>query len=216
MKNTNTKKSMQKHGKHSGNYKNQAIMNNSKNNSFNIDNSSNTKKCSKKKNSGKKIISKIIILICIIVIIFSSYNIICWFLENSNSSKMLSDIQSKTTVSTEDVVIDGETISKRSYDFSQLLIDNPNTVGWINVTNTNIDYPVVQAEDNDYYLNHSFNNSDNSAGWVFADANCDTNDFKNLIIYGHNRKDRSMFGSLKNVLDDNWQSVHSKPFLHFL
>ena len=74
----------------------------------------------------------------------------------------------------------------------------------------------MQYADNDYYLTHSFDKSENSAGWVFADYRSDcTNLSYNTVIYGHNRKDQSMFGSLKNVLDYNWLSNEDNLYINF-
>ena len=176
---------------------------------------SKTKGKTKKEKKKTNITSKIVIFICIIVIIFSLYNIICWLLENHNSNSLLSDIQSKTTIIQEQIVVDGENINKRNYDFSELLKTNSQTVGWVYVPNTNIDYPVVQTNNNDYYLNHSFNNSTNSAGWVFADYRTNVTDSSNVIIYGHNKKDKSMFGSLKNVLNQDWRSSEENLYVNF-
>ena len=59
--------------------------------------------------------------------------------------------------------------------------------------------------DNKYYLNHAFDGSSNSAGWIYADYRNNMVDFdKNTIIYGHGRIDTTMFGSLKNILSSNW------------
>ena len=82
---------------------------------------------------------------------------------------------------------------------------NDSTIGWIQVPGTKVDYPFVQSTNNNYYLNHSFDNSYNDAGWVFLDYrnNIKLTD-KNNIIYGHARKDGTMFGSLKNILKDSW------------
>lgn len=90
-------------------------------------------------------------------------------------------------------------------DFSKLLEENNNTVGWIKVNGTKIDYPVVQTTDNDYYLTHSFDNSYNKSGWIYLDYRNDLNNLTyNNIIYGHGRKDYTMFGSLREVLKDDW------------
>lgn len=155
-------------------------------------------------------------IICFIAIIFSLYKIICWFFENQNNTKILSNIQSQTQVTQEQISVDGEIVNKFNYDFTNLLATNKNTVGWIYVPNTNIDYPVVQHTDNDYYLTHSFDNTQNSAGWIFADYrnNCDNLDY-NTVIYGHNRKDKSMFGSLKNVLNSDWYSNEENLYINF-
>lgn len=94
-----------------------------------------------------------------------------------------------------------------SANFTNLKAINPQTVAWLKVNNTNINYPVVQAEDNDYYLHHSFNGSKNSHGWVFMDYENNPNfDNLNTIIYAHERHEGDMFGTLKQTLNNEWQS----------
>ena len=90
-------------------------------------------------------------------------------------------------------------------EFSDLYEVNNDIKGWIQVNGTNINYPFVQTTDNKYYLKHSFDKSNNSAGWVFLDYrnNLDNLD-KNTIIYAHGRLDNTMFGSLKNILKSGW------------
>lgn len=90
-------------------------------------------------------------------------------------------------------------------NFDELLKKNSDTIGWINVNNTNINYPFVQTSDNDYYLSHSYDKSSNDAGWVFLDfRNNPKLQDKNNIIYAHSRLDKTMFGSLSKVLKSNW------------
>ena len=89
-------------------------------------------------------------------------------------------------------------------DFSNLLFTNKDTVAWIYLRNTNINYPVLQTINNDYYLNHSFDKSYNDAGWVFLDYRNDFNTSLNNIIYGHSRYDGSVFGTLRNVLEESF------------
>lgn len=103
-----------------------------------------------------------------------------------------------------------------SVDFTQLLKQNKDTVGWLIVNNTNINYPVVQTTNNDYYLKHAFDRSKNYAGWVYADFR---NDFeklsKNTVIYAHGRKDGVMFGSLNNALKKNWYTNLENQIIQF-
>lgn len=89
--------------------------------------------------------------------------------------------------------------------FNDLLAKNPDTVGWIKVDGTKVNYPVVQYEDNDYYLNHAFNKSSNAGGWIFADYRVNFEDFeKNTIIYGHNMNNKTMFGSVPSMLYNSY------------
>lgn len=90
--------------------------------------------------------------------------------------------------------------------YSELKKRNSDTVGLLKINNTNINYPIVQAKDNDYYLKHSYSKHNNLAGWIFVDYrnNMDNLD-KNTIIYGHSiSHDELMFGSLKRTLSDKW------------
>lgn len=92
-------------------------------------------------------------------------------------------------------------------DFTALLQKNPDTIGFINVRGTNINYPIVQTTNNDYYLTHAFDKSKNDAGWVYLDYR-NSKDFSNFntIIYGHGRLNKTVFGSLRNVLNKSWQN----------
>lgn len=101
--------------------------------------------------------------------------------------------------------------------YSKLYEINNDTVGWLKVNNTKIDYPVVQAKDNNYYLDHSFDKSKNGAGWVFVDYRNNMDNINdNTIIYAHNvEKNSLMFGSLKNVLSENWNSNNDNLLLSF-
>ena len=90
-------------------------------------------------------------------------------------------------------------------DFNDLLAKNSDTVGWIQVQGTNINYPIVQTTNNDYYLNHAFDKTENKAGWVYMDYRNNAVDFnQNTIIYAHSRYNGTMFGSLKNILNSSW------------
>lgn len=103
-----------------------------------------------------------------------------------------------------------------SVNFDELKKKNPDTVGWIKVNGTNINYPVVQTKNNDYYLNHSYDKTSNKAGWVFADYRNNFTTFdKNTIIYAHGRVDTTMFGSLKNILQSSWYNNKNNHIIKF-
>ena len=99
-------------------------------------------------------------------------------------------------------------------DFNELLKKNPDTVGWIKVEGTKVNYPVVQASDNNYYLSHAFNKTANQGGWIFADYRVNFKDFgKNTIIYGHNMNNKTMFGSIPNMLYNSYLSNSSNYYI---
>lgn len=86
---------------------------------------------------------------------------------------------------------------------------NEDTVGWIKVEDTVIDYVVVQGEDNDEYLHKGFYGEYNSAGTIFLDYRNEIGgERQNLIVYGHRMKDDSMFGELGEYLDYGFYQQH--------
>ena len=143
-------------------------------------------------------IVRLFIFICIIGLIYSTYNIVIWKLNVNANNKINKEIH-------ENIKTDKDNNIK--IDFAKLKELNPDTVAYIQVRNTSIDYVVVKGNDNEYYLNHNFEKKWNVAGWIFGDHN---NKFDgtddNLIIYGHNTNDGSMFGTLNNVLTSEWNN----------
>ncbi len=88
-------------------------------------------------------------------------------------------------------------------DFDSLHGENSEVIGWITADGLPISYPLMQSKDNEYYLTHDLNFSESNAGSIFLDSSASPT-FSDAwsIIYGHNMKDRSMFGSLKSYRDD--------------
>ena len=86
--------------------------------------------------------------------------------------------------------------------------ENADVIGWIRFDNMDISYPIMQGSDNDFYLNHTYSGEENSSGSIFMEAS-NSSDFEDshTIIYGHNMKNRSMFGSLKDYKEkDHYQN----------
>ena len=108
-------------------------------------------------------------------------------------------------ISQQVIIDETKEIPEIKVDFEKLREVNNDTVAYLYVKGTDISYPVVRTDNNRFYLNHSYDKSKNNAGWIFMDARnkLDGKD-KNVIMYGHNRIDGIMFGTLKNVLTDDW------------
>lgn len=173
----------------------------------------------KKKINKTNVILSILLVLSASVFIYSLLNIRNWKKDNDETEKEVESIYK--TVSVEEVT-EGENVNAESQkkesiywsyikmnminvDFTELLKQNSDTKGWIQVNGTNINYPFVQSNNNAYYLNHSFTKKKNEAGWVFLDYRNDINNLsRNNIIYAHSRLDKTMFGSLKNILSNNW------------
>ena len=110
---------------------------------------------------------------------------------------------------------DGSDGKQTVVDFRALKKINPDIVAWIRIPDTSIDYPVVQGNDDSYYLTHTFKKAEHVAGAIFLDSDnsVDFSDDKN-IIYGHNMKDGSMFRGLRNFLDDEFLKEHHILYLY--
>ena len=181
----------------------------------------------RKKINTKNIVLIVIFIISLSLLIFSGIKIWNWYQDSKNTEEQNKEIQNiveikdveDDTIPTEELEIvqqEEEIPESNPYwdyikmnlidvNFNDLKAINNETVGWIQVNGTNINYPFVQTSDNKYYLTHSFNKSYNSAGWVFMDYRNNIQDLsKNTILYAHGRLDNTMFGSLKNILKSNW------------
>lgn len=155
-----------------------------------------------------RIILFIIIIVCVI-------NIIKWLLENKKNKDLLNDMTTLVKVANT-INIEETEVEQYTVEFEKLKDKNPDIFAWIKVKGTSIEYPIVQTKDNLYYLTHSLDKNYNSAGWIFADYRnkIDGTD-KNLVIYGHNRRDGSMFGTLKDVLKKEWYDTSENQYITF-
>jgi sortase B len=177
-------------------------------------------KIKKGKFRAKLAISCIIALCCVVGIGYSGYKIVEWLIDSNNTKEQTATIEEAAEVKeiednseTEIIPTEDETDLYHKYlsmklldiNFDELTTINQDTAGWISLSGTDINYPFVQTSNNDYYLKHSFDRSYNSAGWVFADFRnkLDGTD-RNFILYAHGRYDGTMFGTLRNILTNNW------------
>ena len=134
----------------------------------------------------KKVL-RIVAILLILVMITSLINLFSWYRENNKVKKIVSTVSEYLVIEDEVYRVD-EKIKEVNEDI----------VGWLKVDNTKIDYPVVKGNDNKYYLKHDFNRNNNSAGWIFMDYRNNLDD-QNIVIYGHHRRDGSMFGSIDKI-----------------
>ncbi len=100
--------------------------------------------------------------------------------------------------------------SNNLIDIDKLKNEYDEAIGYIEIPNTNISYPIMQGEDNNYYLKHLPNGDSNKIGSIFIDyRNNEFND-QNTIIYGHNFNNGTMFSDLLNYKSDDFYKNHSK------
>ena len=173
----------------------------------------------RKKLNVKNLCLLIFFLVMLIVFLFSLIKVIMWIIDNSNTNDIIKKVANTYEISEKnydneviinenekDIYFDYMKLKFIDVDINKLKTFNPDTIGFIKVMGTNINYPFVQTIDNDYYLNRSYDKTYNNAGWIFLDyRNNEFND-KNTIIYGHGRINGTMFGSLKDTLKSSWQN----------
>lgn len=94
--------------------------------------------------------------------------------------------------------------------YASLLKKNDDLAGWISIDGMEIDYPVMQCEDDDYYLHHDFYGKDSKYGCLFVREKADLESGTNVIIYGHNMKDGSMFGDLDLYEEKSFYREHPR------
>ena len=154
------------------------------------------KYANEKKYLLKRFISFLITIVCLGGIVYSSINIYLWKKSIDNNENVQKSIDKMIKTTNNDGI---------KVDFNSLKKENSDTVGYLVVKNTSIKYVVVKGNNNSFYLDHNFNKEKNVAGWIFMDyKNTNLKEDKNTVIYGHNMKDGSMFGTLKNTLKSEW------------
>lgn len=95
-------------------------------------------------------------------------------------------------------------------EYKTLYQKNKKLIGWIKIDDTLIDYPVMQTSDNEYYLDHNFNQEQDNNGSLFLDCDCSPYpQSTNLIIYGHHMKSGQMFGGLQKYAKESYGKKHS-------
>ena len=139
----------------------------------------------------KKFTKTLINLILISIIIFSSYNIYIKLSEYKKADNVYKNIK-KINQSTEKNKDDELSAINSEYKF------------WLKVDNTNIDYPVVQSTDNDFYLKYDFNKNPLASGSIFMDYRNNFEKDNSIIVYGHNMKNKTMFAQLTKFKDKNF------------
>lgn len=179
----------------------------------------------KKKFFINKIISFAVIVFCFSIFTYGVLNINLWNNDNKKVKANVKSINDKISVKKESVkkdeivsntYIDLNNIKIEDVDFKELKKTNNDVKGFLKVNGTTINYPFVQTNDNDYYLEHSFDKSKNKKGWVFLDYRNNINDLdNNTILYAHGAVNNVMFGSLKKVVKKEWYTNSKNYIINF-
>lgn len=157
-----------------------------------------------KKNNA--VVKKVIIAVVAVVLLVAAIFLTKTFIDNKNEPSNGDVPSSSQTQTTEPVA---------KPDYSEYVEQNPETVGWITIPGTQINFPVVQSVDNEYYLSHTFNHKSDKRGAIYMDyRNNPVNLDANTIIYGHNDyKDGSVFSEVAHYDDIEYYKEH--PMIEF-
>ena len=145
----------------------------------------------------RKAITAVIVIVVLVAAAAAAY-----YIYNAVNS------ETSLTTNTTAAPAEGETTSVPA-EYQEYYNRNNDFVGWIKIDGTEIDYPVVQADDNDYYLNHNFDKEKESRGTIFMDYTSDSNlGYMNTVIHGHNWLDDTVFSELPQYSDIDYYREH--------
>lgn len=153
----------------------------------------------------KKTIHILIIFTLLMVMGISGYNIVSYYQEAGKQKNILDDVRANidNSYEMEKVSVDGKRILKK---YEKLYKQNNDFIGWIKIENTNINYPVMQTKNKyDYYLKHNYQKQYSDYGTPFIGEGCSVKPASNnIVIYGHNMKNGSMFAALTKYKEQSF------------
>lgn len=164
--------------------------------------------------SIRKILKIVLLIICVITFSISINLIIQKYIqdyENKNANDNLIKIITKKAEMKDEEKIENEE-TKNKIDWNKLSSINSDIVGWIEIPNTNINYPILKDE-NLYYLNHNFERKINTNGSIFI-RNENLSEDKEITIYGHNMKNGTMFANLAKYINKDFFENNSKIYIY--
>ena len=165
----------------------------------------------------KKIFMLLVYIVSIFIILFSLFNFLKVYRQDWATRELTGNLREFVSENAFDAKANSNDSKENLVNFEELKKINSDTCGWIKVDGIEIDMPVVQADNNEYYLKYSFDKTYNPSGWAFVDYRnkLDGTD-KNIIIYGHNRRDNIMFSPLLKILESNWYNEENNKYVTFI
>lgn len=146
------------------------------------------------------------------------FNIIAEYQEETKKNEEMPKIENNSKEENDtDIIIENNQKEIINEELASLKEINKDTVGWLKVNETNIDYPVVQHTDNEYYLKKNFKQESDNSGWIFMDYRADSiNLSDNTIIFGHNMYYSGvMFGTLYKAKSSSWYTKPENQIIEF-
>ncbi|MBO5004980.1 MAG: class B sortase [Clostridia bacterium] len=162
-----------------------------------------------KSRHSKKINNKfkrIILLLFIVVFVLGIGYIVHYFYSSNKNKKDNTDILNNVVIDKTEIT---EQKTERILQLEELKKENEDIVGWIQINDTNIDYPVLQTTDNDFYMKHNYKKESSKDGSIFLDKSYNWDiPSSNLLLYGHNNKNGTMFQDLMNYKEEDFYNNH--------
>lgn len=154
--------------------------------------------------TNKKKLKKIIIIFLSLVLVISIVSIIVLKVFEDKDTKAQQEIMQVL-----DIIEQEKQIAERMEQVEELKKENQDIIGWLEIKDTNIKYPVLQGTDNDYYLTHNYKKEQITGGSLFLDKDYDFSiPSSNLLIYGHRNKNGIMFEDLLKYKDEEFYKEH--------
>lgn len=154
----------------------------------------------------KRKIYNLMMILCIVLFLTSAFMLVKHYyigIKNWNAFEKVTEIVTNEDSESKEKVITAYEKYEGVYD------KNSDFIGWIAIDDTKINYPVMQTKDKpNYYLNHSFDKKESVYGVPYVAEGCDVDNSQNIIIYGHNMKDGSMFAELGNYTSKDFYEEH--------
>ena len=153
----------------------------------------------------KKIVKKVLFVIILFVFVFSAWKVTSYYYSSFKSESNVNKL--------EEMIKDDNAVGRKlsfAEKYEQLLKKNDDMVAWIKIDDTKVNYPVMQTpDDEEFYLRRNFDKQYEFRGTLFinGEANLENRD-DNIIIYGHNMDDNTMFGDLKKYRDQDFYFNH--------
>ncbi len=162
----------------------------------------------------------IIMVISLLLVAVSGYNVVKLYQEYQAGIEEYEDLGQfvfveEPVAAPEDAQTDSKIKVSLRINHPVLEAMNPDYCGWLYYEPLEISYPIVRRQDNEYYTKHTFEGEENKSGAIFMDAYnwTDYADY-NTFIYGHNMRNKTMFGSLKKLLNDEEKIVENNPYFY--
>lgn len=157
---------------------------------------------------------RVLLVLFALLLGLSVWQLAAYLLENRQEKRFMEELRSRAVTVRDLSAEPARELPPITVDFAVLQEENPDVIAWVYCPDTEVNYPVLQSGDNDYYLRRRSDGSHHIAGSIFADCRnaADLSD-ENLILYGHNMKNGTMFGILPHYAQQEFYEAHPVWYL---